>query len=72
MCPPKLRRIRIVIVMNEPRRKFIDAMSSITVPITIIPAENKDAPVQQFRSVGTTPGSSIGATCRRRSSCLKR
>jgi len=44
-----------VITLKEPRPSFIEAMSSITVPIIIIPAENKDAPPQQLPSVGTGP-----------------
>jgi peptide/nickel transport system substrate-binding protein len=44
-----------VIAMKDARPGFIEAMSSITVPIIIIPAENKDAPPQQLPSVGTGP-----------------
>jgi peptide/nickel transport system substrate-binding protein len=44
-----------VIAMKDPRPAFIEAMSSITVPIIIIPEENKDAPPQQLPSVGTGP-----------------
>jgi len=45
----------LVMVLKEPRPTFIEAMSSITVPIIIIPAENKDAPAQQLPSTGTGP-----------------
>ena len=41
--------------MKDPRPSFIEAMSSITVPIIIIPEENKDAPPQQLPSMGTGP-----------------
>jgi peptide/nickel transport system substrate-binding protein len=44
-----------VIAMKDARPGFIEAMSSITVPIIIIPAENKDAPPQQLPSMGTGP-----------------
>lgn len=44
-----------VIVLKEPRPTFVEAMSSITVPIIIIPEENKDAPPQQLPSMGTGP-----------------
>ncbi len=44
-----------VITLKDPRPGFIEAMSSITVPIIIIPEENKDAPPQQLPSVGTGP-----------------
>ena len=44
-----------VIAMKDPRPSFIEAMSSITVPIIIIPEENKDAPPQQLPSMGTGP-----------------
>ena len=44
-----------VIALKDPRPGFIEAMSSITVPIIIIPEENKDAPPQQLPSVGTGP-----------------
>ena len=43
------------IVLKEPRPTFLEAMSSITVPIVIIPAENRDVPAQQLPSVGTGP-----------------
>jgi peptide/nickel transport system substrate-binding protein len=44
-----------VIAMKDARPGFIEAMSSITVPIIIIPEENKDAPPQQLPSMGTGP-----------------
>ena len=37
-----------VIAMKDARPSFVEAMSSITVPIIIIPEENKDAPPQQL------------------------
>ena len=44
-----------VITLKESRPTFIESMSSITVPIIIIPEENKDAPASQLPSVGTGP-----------------
>ena len=44
-----------VIAMKDARPSFVEAMSSITVPIIIIPEENKDAPPQQLPSMGTGP-----------------
>lgn len=44
-----------VIAMKDPRPVFLEAVSSITVPIVIIPEENKDVPPQQLPSVGTGP-----------------
>jgi peptide/nickel transport system substrate-binding protein len=44
-----------VIAMKDARPTFIEAMSSITVPIIVIPEENKDAPPQQLPSMGTGP-----------------
>lgn len=43
------------ITLKESRPTFLESMSSITVPIIIIPAENKDAPASQLPSVGTGP-----------------
>ena len=53
-----------VIAMKDARPSFVEAMSSITVPIIIIPEENKDAPPQQLPSMGTGPGSSISSSPR--------
>ncbi|MBL8839842.1 MAG: ABC transporter substrate-binding protein [Alphaproteobacteria bacterium] len=44
-----------VITLREPRPTFLEAISSFTVPIVIIPAENADAPAQQLPIVGTGP-----------------
>lgn len=44
-----------VITLKDSRATFVESMSSITVPIIIIPEENKDAPAQQLPSVGTGP-----------------
>jgi peptide/nickel transport system substrate-binding protein len=44
-----------VVALKDPRPGFVEAMSSITVPIIIIPEENKDAPPQQLPSMGTGP-----------------
>jgi peptide/nickel transport system substrate-binding protein len=44
-----------VIAMKDSRPSFVEAMSSITVPIIIIPEENRDAPPQQLPSMGTGP-----------------
>lgn len=47
--------LTFVIAMKDSRPAFIEAMSSITVPIVIIPEENKDAPPQQLPPMGTGP-----------------
>jgi peptide/nickel transport system substrate-binding protein len=44
-----------IAVLKEPHPTFIEATSAISVPIIIIPAENKDAPAQQLPSMGTGP-----------------
>ncbi len=44
-----------VITLREPRPTFLEALSSFTVPIVIIPAENANAPPQQLPIVGTGP-----------------
>jgi peptide/nickel transport system substrate-binding protein len=44
-----------VITLKEPRPTFLEAMSAITVPIIIIPAENENAPPQQLPAMGTGP-----------------
>ncbi len=43
------------IVLKEPRPTFLESMSSITVPIVIVPKENANAPPQQLPAVGTGP-----------------
>ena len=43
------------IVLKEPRPTFLESMSSITVPIIIIPKENENAPPQQLPAMGTGP-----------------
>jgi peptide/nickel transport system substrate-binding protein len=44
-----------VIHMKQPQPTFLIAISSFSVPIVIIPAENKDDPPQQLKTVGTGP-----------------
>ncbi|HZF74510.1 MAG TPA: ABC transporter substrate-binding protein [Acetobacteraceae bacterium] len=44
-----------VIRMSRPQPTFIEALSSFSVPIVIIPAEHKDDAPQQLRPVGTGP-----------------
>ena len=44
-----------VIRMKKPQPTFIEALSSFSVPVVIIPAENKDDPPQQLKAVGTGP-----------------
>jgi peptide/nickel transport system substrate-binding protein len=44
-----------VITLKDSRPTFIESMSSISVPIIVIPEENKDAPPQQLPSMGTGP-----------------
>lgn len=44
-----------VIRMARPQPTFIEALSSFSVPIVIIPAEHKDDAAQQLRPVGTGP-----------------
>ena len=44
-----------VIALKESRPTFFESMSAITVPIIIIPEENKDAPAAQLPSMGTGP-----------------
>ena len=44
-----------VIRLKKPLPTFIEQLSSFTVPIVIIPAENAEAPAQQLPSVGTGP-----------------
>ena len=44
-----------VIHMKKPQPTFLIALSSFSVPVVIIPAENKDDPPQQLKSIGTGP-----------------
>ncbi len=44
-----------VIHMKQVQPTFLIALSSFSVPIVIIPAENKDDPPQQLKAVGTGP-----------------
>ena len=44
-----------VIKMKQPQPTFIERISSFSVPIIIIPAENKDDPAMQLKTVGTGP-----------------
>ena len=43
------------ITLKEPHPAFLESMSSITVPIIIIPKESLDAPPQQLPAIGTGP-----------------
>jgi ABC-type transport system substrate-binding protein len=56
-----------VITLKEPFPTFLESMSSIAVPIAIIPAEHADAPAQQLPPVGTGPFPG-GEICRRQPS----
>jgi len=44
-----------VIRMARPQPTFIEALSSFSVPIVIVPAELREDPPQQLRSIGTGP-----------------
>jgi peptide/nickel transport system substrate-binding protein len=44
-----------VIHMKKPQPTFLIALSSFSVPIVIIPAEDKDDPPKQLKSIGTGP-----------------
>jgi peptide/nickel transport system substrate-binding protein len=44
-----------VIHMKRPQSTFIEQISSFSIPIVIVPAEEKDDPPQQLRTVGTGP-----------------
>lgn len=44
-----------VIYMKQPQPTFLVALSSFSVPIVIIPAEDKDDPPQQLKTIGTGP-----------------
>ncbi len=44
-----------VLHMKRPQPTFLEALSSFSVPIVIIPAEEKDDPPQQLKSIGTGP-----------------
>jgi peptide/nickel transport system substrate-binding protein len=44
-----------VIHMKKAQPTFIEALSSFSVPVVIIPAENRDDPPQQLKSIGTGP-----------------
>jgi peptide/nickel transport system substrate-binding protein len=44
-----------VIHMKQAQPTFIDQLSSFSVPIVIIPAEDKDDPPQQLKTIGTGP-----------------
>ena len=43
------------ITLKESRPTFLESMSSITVPIIIIPSENANVPAQQLPAMGTGP-----------------
>jgi peptide/nickel transport system substrate-binding protein len=44
-----------VIHMKKVQPTFLEALSSFSVPVVIIPAENKDDPPQQLKAIGTGP-----------------
>jgi peptide/nickel transport system substrate-binding protein len=44
-----------VVHMKKAQPTFIDQLSSFSVPIVIFPAEEKDAPPQQLKAIGTGP-----------------
>ncbi|HWX49217.1 MAG TPA: ABC transporter substrate-binding protein [Roseomonas sp.] len=44
-----------IIHMERVQPTFMEALSSFSVPIVIIPAENKDDPPQQLKPIGTGP-----------------
>ena len=44
-----------VIHMKQVQPTFIEALSSFSVPIVIIPAEDRDDPPQQLKTIGTGP-----------------
>jgi len=44
-----------VIHLKHAQPTFIEQMSSFAVPIVIIPAEDKDDPIQQLKTIGTGP-----------------
>ena len=44
-----------VIHMKKAQPTFLEKLSSFSVPIVIIPAENKDDPPQQLKPIGTGP-----------------
>jgi peptide/nickel transport system substrate-binding protein len=44
-----------VIHMTRPQPTFLEALSSFSVPIVVIPDENENDPPQQLKSVGTGP-----------------
>jgi peptide/nickel transport system substrate-binding protein len=56
-----------MIHMKKPQPTFIEALSSFSVPIIIIPAEDRDDPPQRLKTIGTgpwelvdfTPGSAV-------------
>jgi peptide/nickel transport system substrate-binding protein len=45
----------VVIHMKKVQPTFLEALSSFSVPIVIVPAEDKDDPPQQLKSIGTGP-----------------
>ena len=44
-----------VIHLKQPQPTFLEQLSSFAVPIVIIPAEHKDDPPQQLKTIGTGP-----------------
>lgn len=44
-----------VIRMKAPQPTFLEKLSSFSVPVVIVPAEAKDDPPQQLRTIGTGP-----------------
>jgi len=44
-----------VVHMKAPSPTFVEKLSSFSIPIVIVPAEEKDDPPQQLRTIGTGP-----------------
>ncbi|GAC1347660.1 MAG: ABC transporter substrate-binding protein [Acetobacteraceae bacterium] len=44
-----------VVTMKAPSPTFVEKLSSFSIPIVIVPAEAKDDPPQQLRTIGTGP-----------------
>ena len=63
-----------VIHMKKVQPTFIEALSSFSVPIVIIPAEQKDDPPQQLKTIGTGPYAAgrVGARQLREAAALRR
>ena len=60
--------------MKKVQPTFLEALSSFSVPIVIIPAEDKDDPPQQLKPIGTGPWQlvEVGARQLREAEALRR